>query len=106
MPDEFNSAYRHGPGILSMANSGANTGGSQFFIVDKDSTPDHLDDKHSVFGIVTDDSTYLGSGIGGIELVERMSILPVDEGDRPLNPPYIHSIEIDGNMAYMHLIFP
>jgi len=106
MPDEFNSAYRHGPGILSMANSGANTGGSQFFIVDKDSTPSHLDDKHSVFGIVTDDSTYLGSDIGGIELVDRMSILPVDEGDRPLNPPYIHSIEIDGNMAYMHLIFP
>jgi len=56
--------------------------------------------------MATDDSTYLGSDIGGIELIDRMSVLPTDEGDRPLSPPYIHSIEIDGNMAYMHLIFP
>ena len=74
--DEFDPELRHdGPGVLSMANAGPGTNGSQFFITHV-ATP-HLDDHHSVFGRVT----------SGQEVVDSIA-----QGDR------IQSVEIEGDV--------
>jgi peptidyl-prolyl cis-trans isomerase-like protein 2 len=71
--DEVNSKLLHsGRGILSMANSGPHTNGSQFFILYKSAT--HLNYKHTVFGQV----------VGGLSALAAMEKVPVDDDDRPL----------------------
>jgi cyclophilin family peptidyl-prolyl cis-trans isomerase len=102
MPDEFDSSYRHAPGILAMANSGPNTGGSQFYLVDKDSTPSHLDDKHSVFGLAVS-GEWMGDEMSGINVIDHISTVPVDESKPTSQIPTIQKVEINGDQATMYI---
>src|SRR3981081_3450974 len=83
--DEFNAKLRHSKlGVLSMANSGPNTNGGQFFIT-LAATP-WLDDKHTVFGEVVD----------GMEAVKKIGNVPTSTpGARPLKPSTVRSVTIE-----------
>jgi peptidyl-prolyl cis-trans isomerase A (cyclophilin A) len=82
--DEFNPKLKHTKaGILSMANAGANTNGSQFFIT-LAATP-WLDNKHSVFGEVVD----------GMDVIEKIGSTKTSKpGDRPVKAITVQSVKI------------
>ena len=85
--DEVSSRHiphKHQAGVLSMANAGPNTNGSQFFIVY--GPQPHLDGKHTVFGKVTSGMEVALSLQHG-DRIETMTISPKDEGLIPTDAP-------------------
>ncbi len=80
--DEFTATNKNDVGTISMANSGPNTNGSQFFI--NVNNNNFLDPKHTVFGKV----------VKGMEVVTAIENTPTAPGDRPLTPMVIESITI------------
>jgi len=81
--DEFHPSLNHDrAGVLSMANSGTNSNGSQFFITLNAAS--HLNNRHSVFGEVVE----------GLNVVEEIGRVPVDGNSKPITPVYMNSVTI------------
>jgi len=101
--DEFDPGLRHDQaGILSMANSGPNTNGSQFFItLSASQSVRNLDDRHTVFGEVADGPGGSYTAADSLAVVEQIGNVPLTsqsplnmEQSRPVDPVVIASVTI------------
>lgn len=84
LKDEFGEGLTHKRGALSMANAGANTGGSQFFIVQSQEGTPFLDGKHAIFGFVYE----------GMDVVDKIATVDKDYSDKPLEDVVMEDVEI------------
>ena len=83
--DEFNPNLKNIHGALSMANSGSNTNGSQFFIVQNKDGTDWLDGRHTVFGQVFE----------GIEVVNEIANVNRDAMDKPTEDVVMEKVMVE-----------
>ncbi len=100
VPDEANNGLTHKAGTLAMAKTNdPNTGGSQFYFVDKDGpngAPSHLDGIHTVFGQAVS-GTIDGEIVSGVDAVDRISAVTTTSGDAPVDEiPTIVRIDLEG----------
>ncbi len=96
-PDEFDASLKHtGPGILSMANAGPGTNGSQFFITHVKT--DWLDGKHTVFGHVIDGQNIVDS-IKGNDVLNKVTILRKGKDAEMFNASIVFETEKAGLAA-------
>lgn len=87
--DEHVAGLSNVRGAISMANSGPNSGGSQFFINVKDNTfldfdKEPLSSKHPVFGKI----------VNGMDVVDKISLVDTAPGDKPVKPIVINKVNL------------
>ncbi|MFA6305478.1 MAG: peptidylprolyl isomerase [Candidatus Gracilibacteria bacterium] len=84
LKDEINPALSHFRGAVSMANSGPNTSGSQFFIVQNPQGAKYLDGGYSLFGFAYE----------GMDVVDKIATTQTNAGDKPLKDIVLEKVEI------------
>jgi len=94
LPDEIVPEVSHVRGMVSMANRGPDTNGSQFFIVQKDAP--FLDGRYSLFGEV----------VRGMEIVDQIASVATDANDRPLQPIVIEKIQLLNSLPELKTFEP